>query len=471
MENSVININNDIKDKFLYFFLFIVVFCIIQFSPSFLEIVQPDSDSYINNSDYRKSLYSLIIQSLDFLNFDLFLFQKIMLTSSLICIFYSLRFQKIKFIYCVFFILIVSINAYYTSFTKTILTEALFFSFINFSIALFLLKEKNSNFLNFLSGLSFGFLFSIKSVGMVLGLIFLLVLLIFQLRDKKFKSIIIIFTGFLIFPITEYHYFYSKNKERSSVLPLSILGKIFIISGSDSFNYLKFPNESHKLLDTASKISKGIKQSMESMKNPYLKFELSSDYEVLAQYQILKSEINTINEEYRKNSEVPILKDHKVLLNEIGIIMLKEYPLEYAKISFSHYLGLWSIGAKQIFLENYLIKTDKKLPFLEMIELSNNKYNSLDRLFLISVFIFFLFLFLFFSILTLFTFFVLIKTRNPKKDFLLELFIFSAQSYLFAIAFTNIAIPRYFIAIYPIILVSLIMISDDLISFIKKKLY
>ena len=110
-----------------FFLLWLLSFIIIELSPSFFDKIQPDSSGYMSGNQSRTITYFLILKLLDFLNIDVIYFQELFLSLSLVSLCYYLK--KIKFpIYSIiFFFILVNLNYYYTSFSKTILPESIFF--------------------------------------------------------------------------------------------------------------------------------------------------------------------------------------------------------------------------------------------------------------------------------------------------------------------------------------------------------
>ena len=144
--------------KILLFFLTILI---IHYSPSVLEKIQPDSKGYMNFNETRQTSYFLISQILNWLNIDIIIFQKIFLSFSIVFLVIFIREKTNTFFSLASYILIVS-NIYYTSFSKTILTESIFFSLFNLAIVFFFRKEKKINLIIF--ALICGSLASLKPI-------------------------------------------------------------------------------------------------------------------------------------------------------------------------------------------------------------------------------------------------------------------------------------------------------------------
>ena len=94
-----------------------------------------------------------------------------------------------------------------------------------------------------------------------------------------------------------------------------------------------------ELLNIYSESSKKIHYFLNKIENPFLRNNLYSDYEVVAQYQINK---------IIKNDKTDIIKVSEELKEEIFLTMIKKFPFNYIKLSFYHYLATWMPGGKQL---------------------------------------------------------------------------------------------------------------------------
>ena len=450
------------KIEFFYFFsFFFAIFFFIQLTPGMLPKFEPDSYSYINFTDYRRSLYGIIFEICEDFKFDIILIQKLVLTLSLLALYFSL-YNKTNFFLSSIFITIVLVNFYYTGFSKTILAESLLFSFINFSIvALFRFeKNKHQSFLYYLlTGFCFGFIFAIKSIGLVFGLLFL-GLILFLKKEKNFNFFISLMFGFLFCPIVEQVKFFSKNNQRSSVLPQAVIGKVFMLSGKENFNHKHFPTESNKLLNEASIEFYKIQSFLKQINNPFLKADLTADYEVVAQYQFYRKEMNSINSELS-------VKNKKFEDGFIEII-LKNYLSDYLNMTFYHYIGLWSVGSKHIFLQEYLNNKDIELPFPDKLKSSSGNIKSINNNLLFFSLTFFILLLITFSILTLISILLISKKKYREYYFYEISFCIITQIYLITVSFLNVSTPRYLMPVFPIIIMVIMLYIYKVSQFIKK---
>ena len=88
-----------------------------------------------------------------------------------------------------------------------------------------------------------------------------------------------------------------------------------------------------------SKKSNEVQKFLANIQNPFLKYNLTADYEVVAQYQM----------------ETILGEDKDILLKirekKINILLnlINKIPLKFLKLTTSNYLAMWMPGGKQIF--------------------------------------------------------------------------------------------------------------------------
>ena len=434
-----------ISFKILLFFLTILI---IHYSPSVLEKIQPDSKGYMNFNETRQTSYFLISQFLNIFHVDIITFQKLFLSFSITLLVLFIRKKTNTLISLASYLLIVS-NIYYTSFSKTILAESIFFSLFNLAIVFFFNNEKK--FFLIIFALICGSLAALKPIGIPISLF---LILMSSIRIKKVSRIILIFVFFSIPSLLENISFYSKFNERGTVFKMSVVGKLFLLSGKDSFIISKYPQNLNELLKKSKAEFMPIHIFLDNLNNTLLKSELLADYEVVAQYQ-------TFNFESIKqmNFDKKILFDNTT---EIFFQILKHNFYDYFLLSFQHYIGNWSIGSKVRFLKESNIEIPKyaelikssgpmNLPNLQLLELAQ------------------LFFLMLFSMVTIFTLLVIfsicriIKFRISYLDFSL---ISLLQIYLLLICLTNVSTPRYLMLVYPMI----ILICIRFVSLVKNKI-
>ena len=138
-----------IKSRFFETLIFFIIgLTLIIFSPNFFLLIEPDSQSYIDNSAFRKSFFPMIIdifESFGDTNYSgIVLFQQLALTTSIVFFLSTLHNSHFKLGERIVVFLMIFLNIYYISFSKTILTESLFFTFINLILGfLIIIKEYN----------------------------------------------------------------------------------------------------------------------------------------------------------------------------------------------------------------------------------------------------------------------------------------------------------------------------------------
>ncbi len=361
--------------------LFTILNClIIHSSVSLLSYKLPDSSSYLNFSPKYKSLYPFLISVVDTFNINLFFVQILVLSFSLIFLCYVVL-KKYSLLISIILYLSIIINFFYTSFSKTIVTESFFFSLINLGVGFFLLNNyKKYNY--YLYCLVLGLIFSIKSIGF--AIVFGFLLLNFLRKDKfnYFKCFLIIF----LIVILENIIFYKKNDIRKNVLGEVILGKTFFLSGKTTFSIEDYPNSYQKLFKKSKNYFSDVQTSLSNIKNLPTKVELQSDYEVIAQFQFYDA-----LDEQEKRVYLEMTRD-KLL---VFIYLLKNNFLDYLNLSINHFFGQWVAGFKQEYIEkNNLPKFNELLLSSGGINTKNNSILKIGRNLLILLFIFFQIIFL-----------------------------------------------------------------------------
>ena len=430
--------------------LFACIFTIIS-SPSFFPLIESDSFSYINNESIRLSLYPYLIDLFDENLKSVIYFQIIIFSISIASIVLALKEKKTSFILILIFLFFILANIYYTSFTKTILTESLFISFINFSIAVIIVYEdtKFKNILSILLGLFLGLIISLRHEALIIALFISCMFIYFEI-SKNNKRIIIFLLTLLIIPTFEINKFYSENITRDSVIEKIIKGKIFMLSGFEDFDNSRLSLMQQSYIDESIASSKKINSFLNQIKNPYLKNNLYSDYEVVAQYQLDEFANTDIfeNGKYTKEFEKNLLID-----------IIKSNPTIFIKLSLHHYLTLWMPGGKQIFLDKSITKNKSEIPFDELLMKSSGEIKSLRSIFILLALIFFQILMIF-SVISLV--FVMINLFNKRftEDIYFSCFTLIIHSHLLAISFLNIGSPRYLMPVYSLILICLILALD-----------
>ena len=416
-------------------FLFLLSYIVIEFTPEFLNEIQPDSSSYMYPNQSRQTLYYLLITLLNKIGINIILFQKILLSFSIVSLVFFIGRNTSALLGILSYFLII-LNTYYISYSKTILPESVIFSLLNLAIV-YLFEEKRGGLIIF--SIICGIIASLKPVGIFLSVI---LFIIFFIKNKKTHKIFIFLILFSIPTIIENSFFYSQYKERTTVFKQSVLGKLVVLSGKDSFIINHYSNELWPLLETTKKEYRIVHNFLNSLDNILLKAELLSDYEVIAQYQ-------TFNFESVKKLEF----DKNIIFentNNIFLEIIKNNFYDYLKLSLFHYLGNWSIGSKERFLKG----NKEKIPLYQELVKSSAPINLPGQITLEFAQILFV---LFLIILTIHNFYVLLcffKVIEKNSIFINSSIIFLIQSYLIFTSFTNVSTPRYLMVVYPLIILS-----------------
>ena len=419
---------------------------IIQYSPSILGKIQPDSSGYMDFNKTRQTSYFLISQILYWLNIDIIIFQNIFLSFSIVFLVIFIREKTNTFFSLASYILIVS-NIYYTSFSKTILTESIFFSLFNLAIVFFFNAEKKIHLIIF--ALICGSLASLKPIGIPISLFLIFLSLI---RIKKVSRILLILFFFSIPPALENITFYNKFNERETAFKMSVVGKLFLLSGKDSFIVSKYPKNLNQLLIKTKAEFRPIHTFLDSLDNILLKSELLADYEVVAQYQTF---------DFESIKEIDF--DKSLIFNnskEIFLKILKHNLYDYLLLSFQHYIGNWSIGSKARLLQ----KIEIEIPRYEELIKSSGPMSVPNSQLLELVQLLFMLLFLIVIIFTCYVFLSFCRIIKNKIAYEDTTLICLLQIYLLLICLTNVSTPRYLMLVYPLV----ILINIRFIFLVKK---
>lgn len=410
--------------------------------------MQPDSSGYLNLSKTRQTTYYYLIQSLNLIGIDIITFQKILLSFSVVLLFFFFKKKTNLFLGLTFYLLVV-LNIYYSSFAKTLLTESILFSTLNIAIVYLFDLDQRKNLIIF--SLMCGILAALKPIGIPIS-IFLIVIAAFKIR--KISRIFLLLTLWIIPNVLENLSFYNKHIERETVFKQSVIGKLFILSGKDSFIISEYPKEFQDLLRVSKDEFKLINNYLENLNNILLRTELLADYEVVAQYQTFNFQ------------KIKLLEFEKDLLlrnsTKLFLEILKNNPIDYFLLSFQHYLGNWSIGSKA----RYLNDSISEVPRYQELLKSSGPMKLPDRKLLELAQLFFLLLFIIITIYSILVLLFFCRIINFKLSSMDSILIFFIQTYLILICLTNVSTPRYLMVVYPLI----IMMSIRFIDLIKYKI-
>ena len=437
-----------ITPKVVFLILSLATFLIIKNSPSFFPYYLPDSYDYIQieNSFDRNLFYTFFYIFTQKTQINLVNTQILILSLSIsyITIVFFLTTKNKIFTVIIFFSL--AFNIYYTSFSKVILPESIFFSLINITLGLIIISKENKNVKVFiLFGLCIGLIAITKKIGIVLSIIFTLYFF-HKNKAQNFKFIIILIFSLVI--IFENIIFFKYHDERGSVVPTAILGKLLFISGSESFqsdNYLYLDKFKDEILTIQDK-SRTIHSFLNTIDNRFIRAELQSDYEVVLQYQNI-FELDNYNE-----ISTFIKDNHYKFFFE----MIKNNPIQYLEIFFNHYIGMWAGGGK-FFPEFYEKLSNESVPYSNHLKNSSSEMKiTKNSLIMLShyLFIILFIIFLFVSILSFIRLLI-----NRKFDIVIFLLI-ACNLYLCLVAFVNVSTIRYLMPIYPIVNFAILMIIN-----------
>ena len=414
----------------LAFFLFFLILTYFGLLPNFYNLIQPDSYSYINGSDKQKHLYTVIIKT--FSNIDgnfnyLISFQKLFLISSILFLFIFLSKSNL-FLASLFLILLVC-NISYISYSKVILTESIFFSFLNFFLGFILFYDKTKKeILIYLACFCLGGLYAIKSIGFIITIPFFLITCFCYNKKKR----ILISTLFLcLLPLLESFHYYalSENKSRTSVLENAFLGKIFVVSGIDNNTILT--NKEEIFLKNIVRKSQKVHKHLDTISNPVKKNIFLQNYEVYGQFNL--------NKKKELNSDE---------IRELLFKLILNNKLDYLQLSINNYIFSWiPLG---VMSQKYLINELKGVP-IENLTFGGKGLN-LSYLLTNFIMISFVVLFFIFHLLIL----ISLKRFIFRKYNILDLVLLTTPIYMLTYSVLNVGAFRFFLPVYPLVLLGII---------------
>lgn len=450
------------SSQFLLFFILLLLGVLFtSLSPNLFHSLEPDSQGYIDNDPIRTFLYPIIIDVLynesDSSFKVLFFFQNFLLITSILSLIFSLKPGRYNNYFASLLFFFILSNFYYTSFSDTVLTESLFFSFINFSASLLLHKNFlfNYKFFPIVFGLLLGGIVYIKSIGIVISILFFFIFIYKSINYKNFYSVFFFFIGLFFMLLIEKKFNTDNQDNESSVLSRSLSGKIFMLCGNKNFDLSLFKPEFSEYILLFLNESKKINNYLDKLNNPFLIANLKSDYETVGQYKYdekLSHFFEKYDDDYIENLKVQITSK-----------IIKNYPKEYLKLSLWHYLGLWSPGGKHIFLDY-----NDEIPFPKLLEKSSGKILEIQKEKLLIGFLFFIISLCFFTFFTIRGIYIFLK--DPLDgDHTFTFMLITCQIYFITVCLTNVSTPRYLMPFFPLITIFICIYIKDLFNYLNKK--
>lgn len=444
------------KNEYVIFLInFIFIFIFINISPSIYgdSIEDFDSQNYITFSQNRLSIYPFIVSLFGINNLKiLIIFQTILFSLSLayLCLKFT---EKTNRKWGGFFQLSILINFVYLSYCGVVLTECLFFSSINLIVALLLDLEKNFYRNTLIISMLSGLLISLRPEGIVLALIFFIIT--FLSKNQKLNFFFLNLMILSIFPIFEKVIYFQKYDERKSVFDNVIIGKIYMLSSSKNFKFTDFPELDYSFLNDMQKSSSEIKFFVDSIKNPYLKSNLITDYEAISQYGLPKI----------LGYDLEKFQNHVKNLNFKSYLrILKNYPLEYLRLTFHHYVSMSTPGGTIFLFKKVSNTLNVNIPLSDSFKTLSGNMNLeiLNEKLVIITYLTLVFMCFYFFL----TIFALVKVFEKNKNQIFYFLIIASQIHLFSVSFFNIGSIRYVMPVYPIITIT--SISFFIVIFSKR---
>lgn len=453
---------------FISIFFCSLALSVIAISAPLIPMMEPDSQGYLNFASYRPAGYPLILKLI--LNFSsninhvIYVQTALYLLSLFILLNVIQIYLKNKILIFIFGLL-VALNVFYQTFHTSILTESLSFSLLNLLLSTILISHKIKlvNLASFLAILT-GCILALKPAMITVAVSCpLLILLI----SKKFKIGLLkpmcLYIGILFLSVLAEltaHKFW--HEERSSLLPVTMIGKAAIISADPKFKAPKLSSHQKIWMDEYDKLFNEVGTYLSTEKNPFLKANLRSNFEVFGQYQAEPLILKITNLK-------PLNDNDKI---QIGLKTIAANLSIYVAISVEHITSLWFVN-EVVFFAQYFNNSLRELSHKELNGVipnladtlygnfeSHSIFRDLLNLFVFPAFLFFgalsFIVFIWSNIYCCLKFFTS-RFYEISDDLLIcTALSFSGWSYLIFVGFVNISSARYLMPFLPFFIVAAI---------------
>ncbi len=424
--------------NFKCFFLISIYALMLLYTPKLFNILENDSQGYINFTDIRTSFYPMLLKLCSYLNTEFYFVIILQVGLYLISLFFILRtlfIQKINILIILSFYFSLFFNIYLNAFHFTILTESLSFSFL-FLFLTFLfyyMEYKKYKYLFFCTlFLSLIAFLRPSSLGFVFVSIIFLILLNYIFSDKKFYSFMkYIVLPFLIIFLIENYIYYNKHKERNSIVTNThVYGKLIMLE------VLKEESERFENLNNHKKEfivkSKNYLNELMEKKEYCLFLERVGDLENYTYFKI----------EHDKNSKA------------FNLIFKDLYS--FIKLTSKHYLNFFCVATPVN--KN---KLNINAPFIEADRFGENYRGMFIHITFLTLGILF-YLVTFFFIIKLSLSLFIRNIKIEKNEFIEIYFISACHSFMIFISIFSISSPRHLMFIFPILILSMSITFSNL---------
>jgi len=316
----------------------------IMLGSSLFGLLEPDSLSYLSFRPARTAFYPL------FLNFSGLFTDQIWVAICLQSSIYILSvFSLIWSIQHYFNSLIVtfltglgiSANVYLQAFHTVILSESLTFSLMHFIIvcliSLIFGKRKKIERTTIFLGLLCGALFALKPAMITIlpSLLIVIAVICWQKGISTIKKMALFIIAFVAMTTVEIGVYHLYHKERVSLYPLILRGKIAILTASPNF---VFPNDldinNKQILQAVDDLYEPYQRWSEDEHNIIVTSNLKANFEVYGQYQAFPLLVK----------RGVITKPSSEQMTEIGLMTIKANIGLYLLHSLGYLAELWSVG-------------------------------------------------------------------------------------------------------------------------------
>jgi hypothetical protein len=329
---------------------FFLIFCgmlyaaLVIIIPPYFSLIDSDSAGYIEFSKYRTALYPIFLRMLTWAGLEMqqiAYVQLLIFSVALMVLSAALLRTGVPRLLILVLVLLLGLNGYFSSFHLTILTESLFFSTLVIAAAL-LIDYLRTGRIGVLAGagLFVGIGIGLRPVGVLLvPIIPLAAWLKWHRRNVSIAAML----AALILPVAlgpaveRLVYRDNHGDQQGSVLFLILLGKAAMVTGPDT----AFTGPNAEALNA---LGRALYETYAPVRNYLSRVPsivawpvMTGHYEALAQGQVILNELA----EWSGRTGLSV----EVLTTELGKqAILKNLPT-YIRLTFTHYLGQWSVTA------------------------------------------------------------------------------------------------------------------------------
>jgi hypothetical protein len=311
--------------------------------PPNFPLLEPDSHGYVAFSNNRTAIYPAFLALCRAIGLDLeqttYVQLAIFCLALLFLISAFLRAGASRWM-AAGFVLLLGLNAYFSSFQRTILTESLAFATTAVLLAFFIdyLRTGRVMFLA-LAGLFIGIGIGIRPAGLFLvPMLFVAAYLNWRQRDVG-KSLFLaaLLVPVTVGPVAELLMHRAVHDQRQSIMPYVMMGNAAMLARPDTVYTGPHAEALNHFGKSLAETYAPVHTFLDGVPSLIATPLLTAGYEAVAQFQVLSHEID----EWSRTARV---SPHDIR-NELGKQAILGNLPGYVRLTLIHYIGQWSITA------------------------------------------------------------------------------------------------------------------------------